>query len=125
MAVFDPITKDEQLGIAEQTLKRIKAICPRFSLPADKSERADLIQIWAEALFADYVWPRTVYKKAIVIYATTATREDNPPTPGDMIRFCIQAVDRMESDPVEGPRLQRWRDERMALITGRELPPWP
>ena len=51
MAVFKPITSEERVAIAEKTLRRIKMVCPRFSLPKDEADRAELTQIWAEALF--------------------------------------------------------------------------
>ena len=101
MAVFKPITPDEKAAIAEKTLRRIKMVCPRFSLPKDEADRAELTQIWAEALFSRNVYPRTTYNRALALYAASASRDDNPPMPGDILRYCERAIEDMESDPVE------------------------
>lgn len=112
MAVFKPITSEERVAIAEKTLRRIKMVCPRFSLPKDDVDRAELTQIWAEALFSRNVYPRTTYNRALALYAASASRDDNPPMPGDILRYCERAIEDMESDPVEREKLYAWRKER-------------
>ena len=112
MAVFEPIGEREMLQIAEKMIKRIKLVCPRFSVPADEDDHAELIKVWAGALRGQMEYPRSVYWKALEIYASTATRDDNPPMPGDILRFCRLAVERMESDPVTREKLSQWREAR-------------
>ena len=115
MTIFKPLTQKEYIHLADTMLRQIKMLCPRFSLPSDDEDRAELVRLWAETLRSGPVYPRTVYRRAIEVYARTASRKDDPPMPGDILRSCIVAAEEIERDPVEGPRLRQWRDERRGI----------
>lgn len=112
--VFSPITDREMLVIAENMLRKVKLICPRFSMPSDAEDRALLVEMWANALGARVVYPRVVYDKAFELFSSSAGRDDNPPMPGDILRHCRFAIERIEVDPVLGPKLHEWRAQRFA-----------
>ena len=112
MAIFKPIDKRERYQIAQRTLKRVKMVCPRFSYPADEQDLEDLVELWASALFLKNVYPRSVYKDALELYAAESSSQDDPPMPGDILRYCDRAVERMESDPELREKLYAWRKER-------------
>ena len=111
---FRPIADSEMLLIAERMLKDIKASCPRFSWPADNDERERLVRLWARALRYGSEFPRFVYDDAVVSYAASASRDDNPPMPGDILRHCKLVMERSATDPVMGGRVADWRDSRRA-----------
>lgn len=110
--VFKPKPKEEMIKIAEYYLKQIKLICPRFSYPDDRDQRVALVNIWTDALMAGPVFHPKVYARAVSLYASRASREDNPPMPGDMIRLCAEVAEEISGDPVEGPLLEEWRQSR-------------
>lgn len=115
MAIFKPLSRQEYVEIADTMLRQVKMLCPRFSLPSDPEERAELVDLWASGLMSGPVYPRTVYRKSVDVFARCGSRDDAPPQLGDMLRYCRVAVEEMERDPVDGPRLQQWRDERRGI----------
>lgn len=110
--IFKPIDRRERYLIAERTLRQVKMVCPRFSYPADENDLQELIELWASALFLKNVYPRSVYKEALELYAAESTSQDDPPMPGDILRYCRRAVERMESIPEQRAKLDAWRSER-------------
>ena len=100
------------LVIAENMLRKVKLIFPRFSMPSDPKDRALLVEMWANALSSRMVYPRVVYEKAFELFSSGASRDDNPPMPGDILRHCKIAVEQMEVDPFLGPKLKEWRAQR-------------
>ena len=109
---FRPIADSEMLLIAERMLKDIKASCPRFSWPADRDDRDRLVSLWARALRYGSEFPRFVYSDAVISYAASASRDDNPPMPGDILRHCKLVMDRAVSDPELRPTVEKWREAR-------------
>ena len=121
-STFRPITDDEMLVITERMLKKIKMICPRFSIPADPDEKDMLIGMWAKALRMYVEYPRSAYEMAIDLYAASASREDNAPLPGDILKYCREAVAKMEVDPQLAPRINDWRAGRREIMDRRVAP---
>lgn len=111
---FNPIDEGEKLRIAEKMIGDIKAVCPRFSIPHEDEDFVRLIRIWARAIFFDREYPRFIYDEAIAAYANTASRDDNPPMPGDILRNCKIVMDKAVADPVKGGIIADWRDSRAA-----------
>lgn len=110
--VFEPKSKEDMIKIAEYYLRQIKLVCPRFSYPDDREHRVALANVWADALMAGPVFHPKAYARAISLYASRASREDNPPMPGDIIRLCEDVSELIARDPVEGPKLDQWRQSR-------------
>ena len=110
--VFEPKGEDDMAAMAAYILRSIKAVCPRFSYPSDDDSRAFLVDLWAGALMDGPVFHPKAYSRAVKLYASRASREDNPPMPGDIIRFCELATERMEKDPSERVLLEKWRESR-------------
>lgn len=113
--VFEPISDAEMKTIANGMLEEIKGVCPRLSLPAvGTGERVRLVRTWAWALSSGSVFPRFVYDRAVASYAASASRDDNPPMPGDILRHCKLVMDRAVSDPELRPTVEKWREARRA-----------
>lgn len=93
-------------------LRTIKVACPRFSLPGDDKDLQTLVGIWCRSLNVDMNYPAFVYQAAVDSYFATASRDDNAPMPGDIRRHCKRVVERLEVDPIQGPKLREWRESR-------------
>lgn len=100
------------IRIADDMIDKIKIVCPRFSVPSDARNRQILVGSWARAL-SSTVYPSFVYDMAVDSLFQEASRDDNPPLPGDILRHCRKVVGRLERDPVLGPQLEEWRERRL------------
>lgn len=94
-------------------MRRIKAMCPRFSLPASSEALDELVGMWCRSLNFDLdMWP-TLYFEALDSFFATAGKDDAPPMPGDVRKHLGLVLERVESDPVRGPKLREWRRKRV------------
>lgn len=100
------------IRIADDMIKKIKIVCPRFSVPASPGDRKILVGSWARAL-SSTSYPSFVYDMAVDSFFQEASRDDNPPMPGDVLRHCLKVISRIERDPVLGPQLEEWRERRL------------
>lgn len=98
--------------VASDLIDEIKLVCPRFSMPSKASDREKLVKLWAGAL-SSTSYPPNVYEEALRSWLMDATSESNPPMPGDILRHCRKAIERIEQDPRRRKKLEKWREQRM------------
>jgi len=95
-----------------ELLKTIKLSCPRFSVPAKVEDLEKLTKVWHYALNVDVDYPAFVFEDAVGSYFAAASKDDNAPLPGDIRAHCKRVIDRIEVDPVRGPNLRKWREDK-------------
>ena len=99
--------------IAEALIDTMLVTCQNMRRPKTPEEKALLVKHWAGALSqTDY--PPNVYEDALSSWLASAKAGDSPPYPGDILRHCRLVIERIESDPVRGPKLLEWREARRA-----------
>ena len=97
--------------VAEALIDTMLVTCQNMRRPKTPEEKQLLVKHWAGALSqTDY--PPNVYEDALSSWLASAKAGDSPPYPGDILRHCRLVIERIESDPVRGPRLLEWREAR-------------
>lgn len=97
--------------IADSLISTILVTCQNMRRPKTPEEKQLLVKHWAGALSqTDY--PPNVYEDALSSWLASAKAGDSPPYPGDILRHCRLVIERIESDPVRGPKLLEWREAR-------------
>lgn len=81
-------------------------------MPSKQSDRDKLVNLWAGAL-SSTAYPPNVYEEALRSWLMEATSDSNPPMPGDIIRHCRKAIERIEQDTQRRKKLEKWREQRI------------
>lgn len=107
----------------DKILKRLMSMMRTFPRPTDPQEYTDLVGEWEKALnFVGTKFPPFVYDEAVTSFLSEATAKTYPPLPGDIINHCKKVMDKINADPVRGPKMREWqqqrREHRVALLTG-------
>lgn len=107
----------------EGILKRMMSMMWNFHRPEDPQEYADLVGEWEKALnFVGTKFPPFVYDEAVTSFLAEATSKTYPPLPGDILDHCKKVMEKIKTDPVRGPKMREWqqqrREHRVAMLTG-------
>ena len=107
----------------EDILKRMMSVMWNFHRPGDPQDFTKLVLEWHNALnFTDTKFPPSIYDEAVTSFLAEATAKTYPPLPGDIIAHCKKVMEKIKTDPVRGPKMQEWqqqrREHRVALLTG-------
>lgn len=101
----------DKTAVAEKLIDMMLVTCQNMRRPKSPDEKNLLVRMWAGALSqTDY--PPNVYEDALSSWLGEAKSGDSPPYPGDVLRHCRIVIERIESDPVRGPKLLAWREAR-------------
>ena len=95
-----------------ELLKHMALLFPYFRIPTERGEAEFFVSSWANALNRDVDWPAHVYQEALDSYFASLTGRSSTPVPGDIREHCRKVIERIESDPVRGPKLREWREQR-------------
>ncbi|WP_210383903.1 hypothetical protein [Corynebacterium sp. HMSC08A12] len=97
----------------------MKILFPRLSVPQKPEARQRMVTLWHRALDTG-AYPEHVFHEALDVLARDATANDSPPTPGDLLRACRKAIERIERDPVRREKLYEWRLRRRDELIARD-----
>lgn len=98
-------------AIADKLVTKMLVACQTMRRPRSAEEKRELVEVWAKALsVTDY--PEDIYLDALSSWMAEAKAGDNPPYPGDILVHCRRVIERVEVDPVRGPKLRAWRERK-------------
>lgn len=97
--------------VAGQVLAKIEVLFPKFSIPKEPDRLKVVVNAWSHAL-SKYRYPDEVWLEAVDEYFSQPGLGGEPPYPGDVLNAAKRVIERVERDPVRGPKLRAWREKR-------------
>lgn len=103
--------------LAQQIVEELGMFVRQFHIPSDPAQYMRLVAQWEKSLNMGKKYPPHIYLDAISSWLAEATHKTFPPYPGDILEHCRKVMDRIGDDPIEGPKMKKWwEDRRMARI---------
>lgn len=108
---------------AMQIVQTLIDMAPRFRTPTSPEKFNEIVGHWHRALnLNNSVIPQQIYLDAVDSWLSEANQDTWYPAPGDIIAHTRKVMERIDRDPVRGPKMREWLEEqkqaRIALLVG-------
>ena len=99
--------------LAKKIVDDLGMFVRQFPKPTDPVAYTKLVDQWEKSLnMSDNKYPPNVYEEAVSSWLAAATSKTFPPYPGDILEHCHKVMERIARDPVRGPKMKQWQEDR-------------